>query len=198
MKIIYLDIDGVLNCEEAYLNGECRYVKHNLNKGDDLKNRHQAFYSKSKFWINKLIKETGAKIVISSTWRLSGIEWLREVWKHEKMEGEIIDITPSFINTKIGDEGYTVPRGVEIDYHLKNKLGFYHINWCKEGQQEYMNISNVENYIIIDDDSDMLYKQRNHFLHVLPSPRNKSGFGEEHYQKGLKMLNKNIIEINYE
>ena len=200
MKIIYLDIDGVLNCEEAYKSGECRYVKHNdLPDKDEerIRNHHQAFYSKSKYWLNKLIKETNAKIVISSTWRASGIEWLKEVWKHEEMEGEIIDITPSFINTRLGKEPYSIPRGCEIDYHIRNTMGLYHINWCKDEQQKYINISGVDNYIIIDDDSDMLYCQKNHFLPVLPSPRNKSGFGEEHYKKGLEMLNKTIIDLNY-
>ena len=193
MKIIYLDIDGVLNCEEAYKSGECKYVEHNDSKLD--KNYHQKFYSKSKYWLNKLIKETDAKIVISSTWRKDGLDWLREVWKLEEMEGEIIDVTPVFYN--IENFKYRVPRGCEIDYHLKNTLGFSHVNWSEEKQQEYMNKSGVENYIIIDDDSDMLYKQRNHFLHVLPSPRNKSGFGEEHYKLGKEMLNKTVIDLNY-
>ena len=197
MKIIYLDIDGILNCETAYKNGECKYVKHNDLNSDNFKNHHEAFYSKSKYWLNKLIKETGAKIVISSTWRGSGIEWLREVWKHEEMEGEIIDITPSFINVKLDKEPYTIPRGCEIEYHLKNVLGFNHINWCKDTQQTYIDKSGVDNYIIIDDDSDMLYGQKNHFVHVLPSPRNKDGFGYEHYKLGKEILSKTVIDLNY-
>lgn len=200
MKIIYLDIDGVLNCEEAYELGECNYVKHNDLTDldvDKIENYHQSFYSKSKYWLNKLILETGAKVVISSTWRMSGIDWLREVWKYEEMEGEIIDITPNFINFGLGEEKYRVPRGCEIDYHIRNVMGLYHINWCKDTQQEYIDKSGVDNYIIIDDDADMLYSQRNHFVQVLPSPRNKSGFGEEHYKLGLELLSRSIIDLNY-
>lgn len=199
LKIIYLDIDGVLNCETAYKDGECQYVKHNdLPDGEHrIKNYHQSFYSKSKYWLNRLIKETGAKVVVSSTWRSSGIDWLREVWKHEEMEGEIIDVTPNFRRIGLDEERYTIPRGCEIDYHLKNVLNFSHINWCKDTQQEYMDKSGVDNYIIIDDDADMLFKQRNHFVHVLPSPRNKDGFGEEHYKLGKELLNRTVIDLNY-
>lgn len=199
MRVIYLDIDGILNCEDGYKSGECVYVKHNdlIDDKEKIKNYHQTFYSKSKYWLNKLIKETDAKIVISSSWGGSGIEWLKNVWEYEQMEGEIIDVTPSFINTRIGESKYSIPRGVEIDYHLKNVFGFSHINWCEKRQQKYIDNSGIENYIIIDDDSDMLYKQKNHFLHVLPSPRNKSGFNEECYKKGLEMLNKTVIDLNY-
>lgn len=58
-----------------------------------------------------------------------------------------------------------------------------------------MKESNIRNYIIIDDDSDMLYKQRNHFIHVLPSPRNKEGFNKEYYDQALNKLKKNIIDL---
>jgi hypothetical protein len=110
------------------------------------------------------------------------------------MEGEIIGITPSFR----GDiEGYTIPRGCEIEYHLEKELGFHHINWDKDTQQEYMDKSNVDNYIIIDDDGDMLYSQRNHFVHVLPSPRNKEGFNEKYFEEALKKLSKTVIDLNY-
>lgn len=197
MKIIYLDIDGVLNCQDAYKEGECKYVKHNdLPDTDEqvLKNYHQSFYSKNKYWINRLIKETDAKIVVSSTWRKDSLDWLRKVWEVEEMESEIIDITPVFYNVE--NFKYRVPRGCEIDHHL-SKLKFKHINWSEEKQQQYMNESGVENYIIIDDDSDMLYKQRNHFVHVLPSPRNTKGFTEEHYKRGLELLNKSVINLNY-
>ena len=115
MKIIFLDIDGVLNCEKAYRSGECNYVKWNWENGTE--DHHQSFCSWSKELLNKLIDETDAKIVISSTWRSSGIEFMRKVWELEGMHGEIIGITPNFR----GDiNGYTIPRGCEIDYFLSS------------------------------------------------------------------------------
>ena len=190
MKIIFLDIDGVLNCESAYRNGECQYQEWVWEDGR--KDHYQRFCVRSKELLNKLIDETGAKIVISSTWRHSGIEFMRKVWKMEEMSGDIIGITPS-LRTK----GLDIPRGLEIAYFLNNDLQFNHINWDKVIQQEYMDKSGVENYIIIDDDSDMLYNQRKHFVHVLPSPRNKDGFNQHYYEIAKSMLEKTVIELNY-
>lgn len=190
MKIIFLDIDGVLNCESAYRNGECQYQEWIWEDGR--KDHYQRFCVRSKELLNKLIDETGAKIVISSTWRHSGIEFMKKVWKMEEMRGEIIGITPS-LRTK----GLHIPRGMEIAYYLNNDLQFEHINWDEVIQQEYMDKSGVENYIIIDDDSDMLYGQRNHFVHVLPSPRNKDGFNQHYYEIAKSMLEKTVIELNY-
>ena len=191
MKIIFLDIDGVLNCEEAYRSGECQYQEWIWEDGR--KDHYQRFCSRSKDLLNKLIDETGAKIVISSTWRHSGIEFMRKVWEMEGMKGEIIDITPS-MRTK----GIHIPRGMEIKYFLEEDLKFTHINWDQDQQRESMKRSGVDNYIIIDDDSDMLYNQRNHFVHVLPSPRNKRGFNEKYYAQALDKLSKDVIDLNYE
>ena len=76
-KIIFLDIDGVLNvyCEGRDRFG-CTFHKH---FEDNLK------------WI---IEETKAKIVISSTWRFSGLSVMQEMWEHRGLTGEVIDITP--------------------------------------------------------------------------------------------------------
>ena len=192
MKIIFLDIDGVLNCETGYKDGFCNY-----DKGD--KKMHdlgQSFYPPSMDLLNKLIEETDAKIVISSTWRKSGLEHMRNVWKHRKMSGEIIDITPNFSGIVIGDLRMGMPRGLEIQYWLKEK-GFANINWSKDYQEEYIEKSGIENYIIIDDDSDMTYKQRKHFVHVLPSPRNKLGFNKSNYNKAKRILKGTVIDVNY-
>ena len=191
MKVIFLDIDGVLNCQDAYHKGECLYVKNE-------ETRHMAFYSESKRLLNQLIDLAGAKVVISSTWRNSGLEWMKEVWKFEGMSGEIIGVTPNlWLHDRCKDYHYTIPRGCEIEAYLEKDLEFHHINWSKKLQQEYMNKSGIENYIIIDDDGDMLYEQRNHFVHVLPSPRNTSGFNNLYYEKALWLLSKNVIELNY-
>ena len=188
-KIIFLDIDGVLNCENGFKKDYCKYDNENSEMGMD-------FYPPSKDLLNKLIRETDAKIVISSTWRLDGLERMQELWKYRGMSGEIIDITPNIHSIKYGEENITLPRGVEIKHWL-NKNGFTHINWSKEKQYEYMVKSNILNYIIIDDDSDMLYQQKNHFVHVLPSPRNKNGFNKKYYNKAKSILEKSIIDVNY-
>ena len=189
MKIIFLDIDGVLNCESAYRNGECQYQEWVWEDGRI--DHYQKFCTRSKELLNKLIDETGAKIVISSTWRQSGIEFMKKVWKMEKMSGEIIGITPSLRSDKL-----RIPRGMEIEFYL-NEMNFFHINWSEKEQQRIINESGVENYIIIDDDSDMLYNQKNHFVHVLPSPRNYDGFNTHYYEKAKLMLEKSVIELNY-
>lgn len=189
MKIIFLDIDGVLNCETAYITGYCKYI-------NTFGKQYQQFYPPSKSLLNRLIEETEAKIVISSTWRHSGLDHMKRVWESEGMSGEIIDITPT-IYSNLRNSSYSVstPRGVEIDYWLKSKK-FYQTFWSKEHQLKSMEESGIDNYIIIDDDSDMLYNQKDNFVHVLPSPRNRDGFKEEHYNLAINILSKNFIQLH--
>jgi hypothetical protein len=124
-KVIFLDIDGVLN---VYCQGRdeygCTFHKH---FEDNLK------------WI---IEETEAKIVISSSWRLSGIVAMREMWEFRGLAGEIIDITP---NLTYGEGLLTsTPRGEEI--------------------KAWLDLNLVRRYCIIDDDSDMLTEQTPFFV----------------------------------
>ena len=179
-KIIFLDIDGVLNCENAYRDGHCQYVVY----GDEKKAEfYQSFAPSCKRELSLLIEETGADIVISSSWRNDGIEIMRLIWEMEQMPGTIIDITPNFRTP-----GISIPRGLEIDHWLTER-GFYHFNWDEQKEEENRISSGISNYVIIDDDSDMLYKQRNNFVHVLPSPRNRNGFTEEHRTLAKNILN---------
>lgn len=78
MKVIFLDIDGVLNIIPESVD-EFGAVFHS-NFVNNLK------------WI---IEETDAKLVISSTWRYGGLNWLKRMWKYRNYPGEIIGITPS-------------------------------------------------------------------------------------------------------
>ena len=174
MNIIFLDIDGVLNCQDFYV---ANNYKERRDEYGDL------FHEPSKELLNKLIDETGAKVVISSTWRMDGLTIMKEMWKHRGMSGEVIGVTPKLPSIL----GRSSPRGLEIDYWLEDK-GFHRINWSEELQQEYIDKSGIENYVIIDDDSDMLYNQKDNFVHILPPPRSTSGFSEEHYQQAKKIL----------
>lgn len=124
MKLIFLDIDSVLNHEEGHRKGECKF---------DSKNKYQKFANDSKNYLNLLTEITGAKLVISSSWRCDGIERLKQVFEWEGITGEIIGLTPHFSIREYG----SAPRGCEIEHYLR-QIVFYHIDWSKEEQQEYM------------------------------------------------------------
>lgn len=129
-KIIFLDIDGVLNvyCESRDKFG-CTFHKHFV---DNLR------------WI---IDQTNAKIVISSTWKFDGLETMQKMWKYRNLPGKVIDITPNEVDV--------VERGICEFYDLVDR-GFE--------IQQWINDHKIENYVIIDDDNDMLPYQRNNFV----------------------------------
>jgi hypothetical protein len=130
MKVIFLDIDGVLN---VYCQGRdeygCTFHKH---FEDNLR------------WI---IEETGAKIVISSTWRRDGLDVMQNLWKHRNLPGEVIDITPT-----------------EVDVVEYGTCEFYDLVDRGHEIQQWINDHNIVNYVIIDDDNDMLPSQRGNFV----------------------------------
>lgn len=93
MKIIFLDIDGVLNNQDIT----------NFHKGKvgdeayDVFDRDDLFDPKCVNNLNSIIEATGAKIVISSSWRvLFDINELRDILANQKVNGEIIDHTNRF------------------------------------------------------------------------------------------------------
>lgn len=88
MKIIFLDIDGVLN-SEAYALGR--------GKGGMLGIDPEAVRI-----FDRIIESTGAKIVLSSTWRLNE-ESRAEVRKNV---GEFIGVTPESPSRFRGNEVY--------------------------------------------------------------------------------------------
>lgn len=140
MKIIFLDIDGVLNHEKFYKERfEKRYEEGSMSypyseiDPECVKN------------LNQLIKDTGAKVVISSTWRHSGLKYCEDALKFHGFEGEIIDTTPS---SRCG----MCVRGNEI------------LKWIQDHKDLVGEYYNFTEYVILDDDSDMLYMQRNNFL----------------------------------
>ncbi len=183
-KIIFLDIDGVFNCQNWYaIRKQPEHVcEHPLNE----------FWPEAVNRFNKIIEATNAEIVISSTWRSDGIEKLKELFSKVGIKGNIIDVTPNFRSDKSvrGNEIYywidkhlTYPwhayPETEEKYKLYNEDGsFKMMNSCKEGV-DYT-------YCIIDDDSDMLLWQANNFVHTSWI----DGLKEEHVERAISILNK--------
>jgi len=148
MKIIFLDIDGVL----------CVMRQEHDDFG-------QLFHEELVDNLKRIIDETGAKIVISSSWRKSGLDVIKEMWEKRNLPGEIIDSTPGLYVFKDSNNiqffngqreqkklprfhGYSIPRGSEIEYWLDDNSG-KHI---------------IDSYVIIDDDTDMLLSQKDKFV----------------------------------
>ena len=115
-----------------------------------------------------LIEQTGADIVISSTWRYSGLKVMQNMWRDRGLPGNVIDITPINFNSR--------HRGKEIDA------------WLKENQ--------VDNYVIIDDDNNMLPEQMMNFVQTYANHDHTDaidfGYGltKECTLKAIEILNK--------
>lgn len=142
MKIIFLDIDGVLNSTTYFMSN-----KDELKKKTDYKPSYDLDPNAINL-LNNLIAETGAKVVVSSTWR-SGKEKeeLQSILEEKGFKGEVIDKTPYGC--------YMCVRGNEIYRWL-----------CDNEKIIGKRVSDYDEYVILDDDSDMLYWQRNNFILV--------------------------------
>jgi hypothetical protein len=158
MKVIFLDIDGVLNVIPtkfdkwgAYFGPDDHFVKN----------------------LKRIIDETGAKIVITSTWRMSGLQNMLDMWKGRNLPGEVVGITPNHMMKT----GTTLQRGKEID------------EWISLSKE-------VENYVIIDDDNDMEQHQRKNFVRTFKNIKDEDcvdlGYGLTNNctKKAIEILNR--------
>ena len=125
MKIIFLDIDGVLNTMSPEDDLPAAYS----NSGVYYKDFNDLPLERCVNNLNKILKETDAEIVISSTWRIihSNISLMYIFF--------LCGIKPPFILGSTPRTGKK--RGIEI------------AEWLKEHPK-------VERFVIIDDDSDMV------------------------------------------
>ncbi len=156
MKVIFLDIDGVLVTRNS--------IKYQyLNFPDEANIR---FSKKAVKNLNKLVRLTKAKIVISSTWRLfHTLEELQNIFKEQKIKGEIISTT-SVEKATIEED---IPRGQKIT------------DWLREN-------NDIEKYVIIDDDIQADCIQFHPFNCVETSY--KRGFSpEDRFSEALAILN---------
>ena len=128
MKVIFLDIDGVLVTNTQVFSGL---------KGRDSESGMHFFDEKCVERLNRLIQKTDAQLVLSSTWRINGLEKFNSHARKQNLIRLPIDMTP-YLDHKIENSNiYSgVPRGREIKAWLKDNKG-------------------VDKFVILDDSSDM-------------------------------------------
>ena len=105
-KIIFCDIDGVLNCQNTFIENHeyhlffCKYENDSID--DIIRNRMLEIDLDKVFMIKDICNLTGAKIVISSCWRLLRDYSLVEE-KLVSLGLPIVGVTP-YINSNRGEE----------------------------------------------------------------------------------------------
>ena len=160
-KIIFLDIDGVLNT--------CWW-----DRKTPVDKYGYAFDPNAVANLAKIINETGADIVVSSTWKFMGLPQMLDMWKERGLPGKIIDMTPNTVSDEVllvvdlEQMELTPIRGMEVQEWLNTK-----------GKK-------VSHYVILDDMDNMLPEQQSHFVQTNP----EVGIIEDDANKAIVILNK--------
>ena len=159
MKVIFLDVDGVLNSEVSR--------EQDRNKFD---NWMECEVSESHIVnLKKIVDETGAQIVLSSSWRFD----------HPKATGRdfIVDPLMKILDRKLKEVGLDI---IDVTPDLRGKIRGVEIqDWLDRH-------SEVEKFVILDDDTDMLEEQKPFFVNTTF----KNGLTEELANKTIEILNK--------
>lgn len=147
MKILFLDIDGVLNSELWFTWAHyciTHQAQDKIFTGKDEEERYVDHMIDERLIanLNRIIEGTGCEIVLSSSWR----SWsqkendkLNAQLKRKGLLKEFISVTPR-LSSGI--------RGEEIKKWLEDHCGEY----------------SIDSYCILDDDSDMLEHQKEFFI----------------------------------
>ena len=157
MKVLFLDIDGVLNSENWF--GYRLYcIKNNMfnevinfvNTNDErIKYKLSMIDDRAIANLNRIIEETGCKVVLSSSWRscVEAENTLTEyILKVKGFKYELYDVTP-----RLWFNDFSIRRGEEIKFWLD-----------KESEK-----NEIESFVILDDDySDILPEQMNNFIQI--------------------------------
>lgn len=143
---------------DGVLNGEDFYAKTKGRSGD--------FDPEAIALLNQL-EPLGVEIVISSSWGDSAIKPLQDVG----LKLPIIGVTKHFY------EGWLC-RGNEIDRWLCENMGSYGIKYGSKWYQKDFE------YVIFDDDTDMLLGQKDNFIQV----NRKTGLTQEDIDKARAIL----------
>jgi len=168
MKLIFLDIDGVFNSEKYYVQRENFTVREEAKEFDP----------ECVGYFNTIIAETDADIVVSSTWRRGDLNYLQDLFKEVGINGNVVGETAK-LRWNCDYPGVSINRGTEIQHYYAAKHDFVHYDW-KENDSE------LKSYVIIDDDGDMLYEQRNNFVQT----SNLVGLTKKDAAKAVLILNK--------
>lgn len=155
MKVVFLDIDGVLVTKTHLLD-----LQEQGKRMTDAIGRH-LFDPKCVANLKRILDVTGAKIVLSSAWKMFGFETFTEMWKERGCPGEIMDFTPKKLTSGRGDEIWL---------------------WLNDPDR----VGLVESFVIIDDD---VWDLHNDQMHRVVQTTWEHGLTDDATEKAINTLN---------
>lgn len=172
MRVIFLDIDGVLNSERYALKLEAKHRR--LGHPEDSRacgcfSTREQVDPDAIARLNRLVAATGAKIVVSSTWRkLFDPPDLRRILEEHGLVAEIVGETP---------DGHHEPGLLALYGYPERLLRGYEIDhWLRQHPE-------VDRFVILDDGSDMaMHEDR------LVQTDCQSGLCDEHVHLAMHVL----------
>lgn len=96
-RYLFLDIDGVINT--------IRYSNYLIDHDEDDTDEDGAIFDPEAVAnLETIIKNVpDVKIIISSTWRFKGWDWMNQLWKKRQLPGKIYSLTPGLEFTRFVD-----------------------------------------------------------------------------------------------
>lgn len=171
-RYLFLDIDGVLNT--------IRYSNYLIDNDEDEADEDGALFAPEA--VNNLacIVENipDLRIIISSTWRLKGWEWMKRLWVKRQLPGTIYSFTPVLEVVCFADE-----------INRKDSTSVYPYGTRALEVNEWLRLYASQNslaykYVILDDVNDFLVMQQGNAIITDPD----LGISKEDVLKALEIL----------
>ena len=153
-RYLFLDIDGVIN--------SIRYSDYLIGHNEDEVDDDGAIFDPDAvaslaYIINKV---PDVKIIISSTWRFKGWDWMNRLWEKRQMPGKIFSLTPALdlvcfkdlINQRNSQSTFPYGlRGLEINewFRLNVKRGIPYKYVILDDEIDYLAI-HADNAVLCD------------------------------------------------
>lgn len=166
IKFLFLDIDGVLNCDNYMLSdeylAECRSLGITPIGREVMNKAHYLHIDPSAVkLINTLVERSGAKVILSSTWRkMYSLAEMNIMFQKRGATFQIVDVTPAKMSWR--------PRGLDVAAFLSH--------------QKQNGI--VPAAFVILDDIDEFSRLKDHFIQT----SEEKGLTQEDVAKALNIL----------
>jgi len=143
-KLLFLDIDGVL-ATAASVHLKDKYYQTPFDKSF----HHYPFATSCVEALNCALKESEAEVVISSAWRMFGLDAVKFCLEHEGVKANVIGETPE---TRTDSSWYVPNR--KLDSYISTPRGLEIQAWLDQNKATDAKI------VIVDDCTDMVHLKK--------------------------------------